>query len=277
MTETGSSASGQGRIDLLVSDVDGTLVRPDKTIAPATVAAIGRLRTAGIRFSIISARPARGMRYPIETLGIDQPTAAFNGATVANADGSVAVAKHLSDPAAAEALAVLDRPGLEIWVFADDKWMTRDPDGAFVPRERRAVGFEPTIVPDFAGIGRIDKIVAASTDHARLAALEGQMSAAMEGRARAVRSQPYYLDVTHPEGDKGHGVMALAAVMGIPMERVAVIGDAQNDVPMFLRAAFSIAMGQAQDEVKAKATYVTGSNEEDGIAQAIDRFILPTA
>jgi hypothetical protein len=275
VASTSEGGNGRPNIGLLVSDIDGTLVRPDKTIAPATIEAVTRLRDAGIHFSIISARPARGMRYPIETLRIDQPTAAFNGGTITRADGTIAMAKHLSDEAAGLALEFLDRAQVEIWVFADGKWITRDPDGEFVPRERRAVGFEPTIVPDFAGITRIDKIVGASSDHPRLAGLEGELAGLLGERAHAVRSQAYYLDVTHPEADKGHGVAALAEVMGLPVDRVAVIGDAPNDVPMFRRAALSIAMGQAFDEVKAEATYVTTTNEEDGIARAIERFILP--
>ena len=274
MTETTSTASDTRQIGLLVSDIDGTLVRPDKTIAPSTIDAVARLRTAGIHFSIISARPARGMRYPIETLGIDQPTAAFNGGTIANPNGSIARAMQLSDDATAATLELLDRPDLEIWVFTGGNWLTRDPNGAFVPRERRAVGFEPTIVSSFAGYGQVDKIVAASTDHPMLADLEGVVSEALQGRARAVRSQPYYLDVTHPDADKGHGVAALAEVMGIGLDRVAVIGDAQNDVPMFKRAALSIAMGQSPDDVKSQANFVTTSNEEDGIARAIERYIL---
>ena len=179
--------------------------------------------------------------------------------------------QSISDDATAATLSFLDRPELEIWMFTGGNWLTRDPDGAFVPRERRAVGFEPTIVPDFGGYGAVDKIVAASTNHAMLADLEGELSAALQGQARAVRSQPYYLDVTHPDADKGQGVAALAEVMGVPMDQVAVVGDAHNDVPMFHRAGLSIAMGQASDDVKAQANFVTASNEEDGLAQAIER------
>jgi Cof subfamily protein (haloacid dehalogenase superfamily) len=272
--ELGAPA-GDRAIDLLICDVDGTLVRSDKTVAPATGQAVRRLRAAGIGFSAISARPARGMRYPIEVLGIDQPTAAFNGGTIVAADGTVLSARRLTDDTAAQTLALFAAQDVEIWVFADDRWLVVDPDGPFVPRERHAVGFEPVVVPDFRPLlHRVDKIVAASHDHALLARMEESTAAALAGRARAVRSQPYYLDVTDLQADKGHGVAALAEAAGVPLERVAVIGDAHNDIPMFERAGLAIAMGQAAPEVQAAARHVTTGNDADGVAHAIERFIL---
>jgi Cof subfamily protein (haloacid dehalogenase superfamily) len=267
--------AGNGAIDLLVCDVDGTLVRSDKTVAPATERAVRRLRAAGIGFSAISARPARGMRYPIEVLDIDQPTGAFNGGTIVGPDGAILSAHRLSEATAAQTLALFTAQDVEIWVFADDQWLVVDPDGPFVPRERQAVGFEPVVLPDFGGaIHRVDKIVAASHDHALLARMEESTAAALAGQARAVRSQPYYLDVTAPQADKGHGLVALAQAAGVPLERVAVIGDGHNDVPMFERAGLAIAMGQAAPEVQAAARHVTTGNDADGVAHAIGRFIL---
>ncbi|WP_276202844.1 HAD family hydrolase [Geminicoccus roseus] len=269
-----SDASGGRAIDLLICDVDGTLVDSEKQVAPATARAVRRLRAAGIGFTIISARPTRGLRYPVEVLEIDQPTAAFNGGTIAGADGTIIQAHQLANEVADETLALLCRHDVEIWLFADDEWRVLDPDGPFVPRERRAVGFEPVVVPSFGQARRVDKIVAASDDHAMLQRMEGSVGAALEDRARAVRSQPYYLDVTALRADKGHGVAALAEAAGIPLERVAVIGDGHNDVAMFRRAGLSIAMGQAAEDVRAAADHVTASNDEDGVAEAIERFIL---
>ena len=95
------------------------------------------------------------------------------------------------------------------------------------------------------------------------------------GRSAAVaRSQPYYLDITHPDANKGDAVRTMAKLMDVPLEQVAVIGDGQNDVAMFAQCPFSIAMGNASDEVKAKARFVTASNEEDGFALAIERYLL---
>ena len=262
-------------IDLLISDVDGTLVRTDKSLSEATRQAVDRLRRAGIRFSIISARPTRGLRLPVDGLQITEPAAAFNGGTIVAADGTILRASRLADATARTVLERLRRPGIDLWLFADDRWLVEDPDGPLVPREVRAVGFDPERVENLADHAvRVDKIVAASNDHALLAALEQEEGGALAGEARALRSQPYYLDVTAPQADKGEGVAALAEAMGVPLERVAVIGDAPNDLPMFARAGLAIAMGQAPDEVKAAARFVTAGNDSDGVAQAVDRLLL---
>jgi hydroxymethylpyrimidine pyrophosphatase-like HAD family hydrolase len=93
----------------------------------------------------------------------------------------------------------------------------------------------------------------------------------------ANRSQPYYLDVTNKNGNKGAVVDYLAQHLGVPAQEIATIGDQQNDVLMFKRSGFSIAMGNASDEVKAQAKAVTASYNDDGFAKAMENFILNSA
>ena len=95
-------------------------------------------------------------------------------------------------------------------------------------------------------------------------------------QASAVRSQSYYLDVTPPGQDKGTFVEAMAKRLGIPTDVVATIGDMQNDLAMFRESGLSVAMGNATDDVKKQASHVTGSNEEEGFAGAVE-FILKQA
>ncbi|WP_428313276.1 HAD family hydrolase [Hydrocarboniphaga sp.] len=263
-------------IELMISDVDGTLVHADKTVGEATIAAVQELRAAGVPFTIVSSRPPRGMLYPRRMLGIDQPFAAFNGGSIVNADGSIALANRLTKAAAKTALDMLLGYQIETWVYADDDWMVLDVNGEYVPRERRTIASEPVVVESYEPfLDRIDKIVAASSDHPRLAQIEKQLAAAVDGQARALRSQAYYIDVTALQATKGYAVTALAERYGVPLERVAVIGDADNDLPMFEKAGLAIAMGQASDAVKARAAFVTDSNVDDGVASAIRRYVLP--
>lgn len=265
-----------GRIALLISDVDGTLVDPDKALTPATVAAVRRLAEAGIGFSIVSSRPPRGLAGLIGQIGLTLPLGGFNGGSVVRPDLSVVSALTVPEPAARTALATLRRFGADVWVFADNQWLTMDPDGPYVPLERHTVGFEPTIVEDFAPyLGRAGKIVGSSRDFEMLARCEAELRGLLGGSAIAARSQRYYLDVNHPEADKGHAVGRIAAAAGVDPAEVAVIGDAANDVPMFKAAGLSIAMGNAIDEVKALAHFTTAGNDADGFAQAVDRVLLP--
>lgn len=263
---------------LLVSDIDGTLVTPDKSLTSAALDAGRKLDAAGLGLTFVSSRPARGMAHLIEALDIKLPFAAFNGGSIVAPDGSLIAAKRLSAEAARLAIELFEANGVSVWAFADDQWLLRDPAGPDVERERRTVRFDPTVVADFDGvIDRIDKLVGVSDQAALLAGVESHAQALLVGQANARLSQTYYLDVTHPQADKGHAVRALCRHIGVPVAETAVIGDQANDLAMFAVAGLSVAMGQGTPPVKAGADFVTAANTEDGFAKAVDRFILPRA
>lgn len=262
-------------IRLLLSDVDGTLLRPDHSLSQANIEAVSRLRAAGVLFTVASARPPRAMRQQIEALGIDLPTVGFNGGTIVNPDGSVLIAHRIAEAAAKTTLELFAQHDVSAWVFADDQWFLLDPQGAYVEHERTTLGYEPVQVASFdAYLNRVDKIVAASTDFELLKQLEARLNPLIEGLAFAARSQSYYLDVTALDANKGSALIALADQLGIAMVNTAAIGDGGNDVAMFREAGLAIAMGQAEEGVRSQADHVTGSNVEDGVATAIDRYIL---
>jgi Cof subfamily protein (haloacid dehalogenase superfamily) len=262
------------RIALVVSDVDGTLVTPDKRLTPASIAAVRDLAAAGIGFTITSSRPPFGMRMLVEPLALKLPLGGFNGGAIVTPALTMIRQTPIPPDAARQALAVLDDWQVSAWVFAGGKWLVRDADGPHVDHEHHTVQAEPTVVADFdAATAGAAKIVGVSDDHARLARCEAAMQAALAGAANASRSQPYYLDVTPPGIDKGTFVAAVAAELGIPTAAVAVIGDMTNDLPMFARGGFAVAMGNAPDEVKAKAGFVTSSNDDDGFAGAVAEII----
>ena len=265
-------------IRLMISDVDGTLVRKDKTVSDATVAAVQRLREAGVKFTLVSARPLTGVQSLLQRLGIDEPVGAYNGGTIARPDGTVLSAERLDAATARETLQRFDQDWVVTWVFADGKWHTKTTDTPHNKSEITTAAQQPTVVDSFDDlVDRVDKIVAVSDDEPRLAELEAQTQRALKSRATVARSQTYYLDVTAPDANKGHGVTELARALHIPLEQVAVIGDGQNDVYMFKVAGLSIAVDNASDEVKKAADHVTDANVDDGVAHAIDRFVLPAA
>ena len=262
-------------IRLLISDIDGTLVRHDKSLSDPVVSAIQRLQATGVPVSLISARPPSGMLWIAERLKLTGPIGAFNGGTIVQPDGTVVSADRLDRAVAERALHLLDRPGVVLWLFADGCWYARGPT-THDDSERRAANIQPSPPTDFSTLlDRVDKLVGVSDDHDLLASMDGEVKQALGDGATVARSQPYYLDVTGRHANKGDGVAALAESYGVPLEAVAVLGDQRNDLPMFARAGLSVVMGQAPDEVKAKATHVAKSNDEDGVADAIDRFVLP--
>ena len=264
-------------VRFLLSDMDGTLLLPDHSLSQRTIDAVRSLREAGVLFSLATGRPPKAMLQQIEALGVDLPTAAFNGGTIVNPDGSLLVAHYLPATTALIALATLaDQPDVEVWVFSGGDWLLKDPNGPMVPREQLGLGYAPVVVESFEPyLERIDKIVATSHNTEFLIELEARLLPKVNGMAQVSRSQPVYLDVTALEANKGTALATIAAHLGVALEQTAAIGDGGNDPAMFHCAGLSIAMGQAEEAVRRQADVVTGTNTEDGFAQAIETYILP--
>ena len=270
-----SRRSAAAKISALVSDVDGTLMTDDKVLTPRAQAAVAKLRAGGIIFAVVSSRPPRGLRMLIDDLAITTPIAGFNGGVIAAPDLTVITEHLVSTEVARRTVAMLDAYGVQSWVFAGQEWLTRDAAGAYIGFEKRTVGFGPTIIADFGrALDNAAKIVGVSADFPLLERCERDVCAALAGQACVVRSQPYYLDVTHPLANKGAALSEIARLLAVPLTEIAVIGDGANDIAMFERSALSIAMGNASPQVQQAADFVTDSNDEDGFANAIERFIL---
>jgi hypothetical protein len=269
--------SGQHGIRLLLADVDGTLVTNEKILTEQAQQAARELKQAGIILAITSGRPPRGMSMLIEPLALEGAIAGFNGGVFVHPDLSV-IESHALDPAVArQTLDLILKMGLDAWVYTEEKWLIRDKNAPHVARETWTVKFDAEIVPAFtdAHLAHVVKIVGVSDDLALVAKCEKAAQDALGDKASAARSQPYYLDVTNPEANKGTVVTTLSRRLNIPPAEIATIGDMPNDVLMFRKSGFSIAMGNASDEVKAQASAATDSYEDEGFAKAVRKFLLP--
>jgi hypothetical protein len=263
------------KISALISDVDGTLVTSAKTISKASRAAVAGLHERGIGFTAISARPPRGMSMLVEQLAIAGPIGGFNGGAITSPNLTPIEEQLLDADTARRTYDLLCAKGIDVWVYSGLDWLVANPGNPHVAKEIGAVHFEPTIVASLdPALNAAFKLVGVSDDHELLARCEVELQAALGERASASRSHAYYLDVTHPMANKGLGSTRLAALMGVPMAEVVVIGDSHNDVGMFAQAGLSIAMGNAPDDVQQKASFVTASNDEEGFAKAVRRYIL---
>ncbi len=264
-------------IRLIVSDVDGTLVTHDKRLTPAAMDAVRRIREAGIRFTIISSRPPQGLKVVADPLEITEPIPAFNGGLIVGPDLKTVLREKLLEQILVERLIeALSAADLDIWVYTDKEWYVRNLNGPYVQHEVSAVKFEPVVVKDFheVTLDRVAKIVGVSENFDAVAAAEKSIQQTFRGAVSATRSQKYYLDITHPTANKGEGILMLSELLNIPISRIVTIGDMQNDVSMFEQSGISIAMGNATPDVQAHAAYVTESNEEEGFAKAMERYVL---
>ena len=176
---------------------------------------------------------------------------------------------------ARQAVALIREHGLDAWIYSGNDWLITKPGAPHVAREAWTVKFEPKVVANFDDrLDNVAKIVGISDDHDRVQRCEADAQAAFGGHATASRSQPYYLDITNKDANKGAVVDYLSDHMAVPPEEIVTIGDSPNDVLMFRRSGLSIAMGNASDQVKAQAQVTTDSYKDEGFAKAMERFVL---
>jgi Cof subfamily protein (haloacid dehalogenase superfamily) len=262
-------------IRLVLADVDGTLVTQEKVLTAKARQAVAKLGEAGIAFAITSGRPPRGMQTLIKDLNITTVVAGFNGGVFITPRLDPIVMRDLPKDATVRAIELIGDYGLVAWLYTDTAWYVQDPNGPHVDRESKTVGFGPEITSDYSQyVAQAAKIVGVGDDLEAVAECEKKVQEELGDHVSAARSQPYYLDITHPAANKGSVVDFLACVYLIPKSSIATLGDMPNDVLMFKKSGMSIAMGNASKEVQAEANFVTDSNEEEGFAHAIEHVIL---
>ncbi|MCU1421500.1 MAG: Beta-phosphoglucomutase, partial [Microbacteriaceae bacterium] len=234
------------------------------------------LRAHGIDLAITSGRPPRGMAMLVEPLALTTPIAGFNGGLVVEPDlRTILEQRTLSLAVSMEVVEVLLGAGLDVWVYRGEDWFIRHRDAPHVAFERATVQFEPTVIADLnAALGGAVKIVGVSDDFALVARCETELRQRVALDASVARSQAYYLDITHPDANKGLVARDLARRLDLPLSRVAAIGDMPTDVLMFGLTGLPIAMGNATPEVQRCARFVTTSNDDEGFANAVERFVL---
>jgi Cof subfamily protein (haloacid dehalogenase superfamily) len=263
-------------VKLLLADVDGTLVTSEKALTDRAIKAVQNLHDAGIMFAITSGRPPRGMAMLIEPLDIRTPIAAFNGGLLVDRDMQVIEQRVLPEDLVAPVTDTVSALKLDVWLYRGADWYVPKADGPHVARETWTVKFDPKVMTD--GINgltdNVAKLVGVSDDHAAVDKATAAVQEKFGDHVSAATSQPYYLDVTHPKANKGEVAKYLAAQYKLEPEEIATIGDMPNDVLMFAHSGLSIAMGQSSPEVKRAARRVTTSNDDEGFANAVERFIL---
>jgi Cof subfamily protein (haloacid dehalogenase superfamily) len=265
-------------ISAVLADVDGTLVTKTKALTPRAIEAIEQLHERGVVFAITSGRPPRGMRMLVHPLQMRGPMAAFNGGIIVEPDLTIVDERVIQPDVTSAVIDMIRAYGLYAWIYRATDWYVTDPNAPHAAQESTTVQFQPTVVPSYDDLlDRVVKIVGVSDDYDKVARCEAEVQQVFGLHTSAARSQPYYLDVTHPTANKGVVVERMSGYYQIPLQRIATMGDQANDVLMFQRSGMSIAMGNASEAVQREATYVTASNEDEGFAKAIEEHILPRA
>ena len=271
-----TATNKRSRIRLVIADIDGTLVTQEKLLTPKSMDAVRRLKDAGILFGVTTGRPPVGTKMLVDSLPGLKFIAGFNGGVVVLRDFSIFKVNLLPADVPEQVVKIILEHNMDPWLYTDRGWFIRDSGAYRVDREMKTVQFPPKVTPTFDGLyDRVAKIVGVSEDIETVIRCEKDLQARFGDSVSAARSTAHYVDVTHPNANKGEVVMMASEFSGIPRQEIATIGDMANDITMFKKSGVSIAMGNASPEVQKAATYVTASNEQEGFAMAVDQFILP--
>ena len=263
-------------IRLVIADIDGTLVTKEKLLTPHSIRAVEMLQKAGIIFGVTTGRPPRGVKMLVDPLPHLRFIAGFNGGVIVSRDFSPFAENLLAVHIAKQIAKILLEHNMDVWLYTEKDWFIRDPQAYRVAREQTTVQFPPTVITTFEGtIEHVAKIVGVSQQHDVVARCEKYVQETFGAQVSAARSQPFYLDITHPKANKGEVVHLASSFFGVSPRQIATIGDMANDISMFKNSGVSIAMGNASREVQEAATFVTDSNQAEGFAKAVTEFILP--
>ena len=265
---------------LLVLDVDGTLLNDESEISKRTLAALLKVQQMGVRIVLASGRPTYGLMPLAKTLELGNYggfVLSYNGCQIIKAQNGEILFERRINP---EMLPYLEKKarknGFAIFTYHDDTLITDSPDNEYIKNEALLNNLkiikedEFSTAIDFAPC----KCMLVSDKEKALIGLEQHWEKRLAGTLDAFRSEPYFLEVVPCGVNKANTLGALLEHLGVTREEVIAVGDGVCDVTMLQLAGMGVAMGHSQDSVKVCADYVTASNEEDGVALAVEKLIL---
>jgi len=261
---------------LLAVDLDGTLVEPRKPVRQTVIEAAKGAIAAGVRVTIVTGRMYAGTKPFAEMLELDGPLICYQGAVIADArTGRFEREVPLRNATALRIYEVAKQNGYHVQFYHEDRFYVED-DNAYTRLYASTSGVEPTVVPSlpeaFRGVDPTKVNIV--TEPQQTPAVFELVRAAVGPDAYVTRSNPEFVEMLDPHVDKGVALRIVAERLGIPIARVLAIGDSYNDLPLLRAAGFAVAMGSAPPQLQAEADAVVGDVEHDGVAEAIERFIL---
>ena len=263
---------------LIAMDLDGTLNNDEKRITEKTLDALMEAQKRGIRLALASARPLPGLYKERDILQLQEHGGilmAYNGGRIVDAaTGSVLFETAMDVAVAKQVLSKLK--ALPVTPILDDgvQFYVTDPCGYKVEYECKNNAMSCTVVDDLEEFLHFPPVkILMSVEPKVLPAVQEEIATFLPEDLTVVQTAPFYLEIIPRRINKGQGVRDICSVLGIDVESVIAFGDAPNDVPMLRVAGVGVAMGNALEEVKTAADYVTLSNNDDGIAAALERFL----
>lgn len=269
-------------IRLVALDLDDSLLRQDLSISEANAEACRKAMGQGVRVVLASGRTERAMLKYARMLGAEGPgeyLISYNGAKILDlGSGEHLYERRIPPETCRRTAALLSERGFPYQFYMDEGRIVTTVRNCWTEEDSRLTGLPIEVMEDpgpYLDRGQLKFVVAG--EPGALQVLRGELSALLEGRAEVLISKPYFLEVLSAGTDKGTALEVLADRLGIPLESVLAVGDAQNDLGMVRTAGWGCAPSNAIPSVKAAARYVSPrSHEEDAVAEILGRFVLGT-
>jgi len=260
---------------LVAADLDDTLLDDSLRLTGRVKEAIVAVRAAGVQFTISTGRMYRSAVPYARELGLEIPLITYQGALVKNAfSGEVLFYRPLPLVYAKDIIARVHELGCHLNAYLDDRlYMENDtPEGR---KYMRISGVKAEVVGDFlAFLDRDPTKLLAIADEPLLDRLSDELTPLYKGKVHIVKSKPYFLEFSHTQATKGRALAVLAGYFGVKREEIMAIGDSYNDLEMLEYAGLGVVVANARDDVKKKAGYVTSAPNGEGVAEALEKFIL---
>ncbi len=264
---------------MIVLDLDGTLTNNKKEITPRTKEALMKAQAKGVKIVLASGRPTYGIMPLAEELELKKNCGfilAFNGGKIIDCSDCRTIFEQKLDETLVPLLYhVAKEAGMQILTYQGEGIAATDKNDKYVQEEARINKMPVEEYDDFLQqlVYPVNKCLIVG-DPDPLHQLEIKLKKELEGRMDVYRSADYFLECVPLGIDKARSLDRLITTLGITKEEVIACGDGYNDLSMINFSGLGVAMSNAADDIKAQADYVTLSNEEDGIAHVVDKFIL---
>lgn len=261
---------------MITIDLDGTLLRSDGSVSDRTVRTLQAVRDKGVVVAIATGRMYQTARPYGERLGLgDSPLLLFAGGLIETLESKKILFQQVIPREWAQELADLARRrGWQLQTYIDDVLRAARDDEWIRDYERITHSKACICGDDFYHVqGDCNKLLSRG-GHNDLVARKALIEKTFPGRFNVLFSAPTFLEIMPQGVDKGEGIRRLGELYGIGNDEIMALGDSQNDLDMLKAAGFPVAMANAAEEVKAAAAYVTASNDDDGVAAAVEKFVL---
>ncbi|MGE5652707.1 MAG: Cof-type HAD-IIB family hydrolase [Bacillota bacterium] len=262
-------------IKLIAIDLDDTLLNTDRHVSPRNREAIRAARERGVMVTLATGRMYQSALPYAHELGLDVPLITYQGALIKTAlTGEELFHRPIPLDAALTITRMVEETPVQLNIYVDDELYVSE-------LTERGQSYASRVRVPIHPVGRLSqwlkkaptKIVIVH-DETTVAKIHSEIQSRLGDRVRLTCSWPHFLEISHPDASKGQALAFFSQTYGISSEEMMACGDGENDLDMISYAGLGVVMGNGQERAKRVADYITKTNDEDGVAEAIEKFVL---